>query len=214
MSVKRSVLTMMWSAVFMIAQVMSGFAAPVVVVPGESAGYVYYQTAGTGGNSTAPVEDHSFVGMVAAFSTTPPTDTWVECKGQAISSATYPYLVEFLTGNPAAVSATMPNYQGYFLRGVNTGATGIDPGRTLGSAQTDAIRNITGWFGPGFYSEFASVGANGAFYKGAAAVGTKFTGEPWTMNGGAIGLDASLVVPTASENRPANIAVIYAMRAK
>ena len=81
---------------------------------------------------------------------------------------------------------------------------GYDPNRTLGSFQSDAIRNITGTFG---------------LWKGIGNVGGVFanTGHTWncnSKNGGGdpgynISFDASRSVPTASENRMKNTAVNY-----
>lgn len=188
-------------------------AAPVVVVPGEGAGYVYYSA--NAGAAPAPAADTSFVGMIAAFSKTPPADKWVVCNGQTISKAAYPELVEFLAGS-AAASAVMPNYQGYFLRGANTTGAGLDAGRTVGSVQGDAIRNIAGTYYAGriTWTGAGGVVANGPFFD----AGEMYSAIPGSSSGSGgnrgIGFDASRQVPTAAENRPYNIAVIYAMRAK
>jgi len=99
--------------------------APIVVVPGEWAGYIYY-SASAGAPAAAPAEDPSFVGLVGAFIQAPLPDGWVACEGQTVSTTSYPKLVAYLAG-ASATSATIPNLRGYFLRGVNPGATGVDP---------------------------------------------------------------------------------------
>ena len=209
------------------------WSAPVVVVPGDGAGYVYY-SAGGGSAPATPVEDDSNVGMVAAFFFTPPTDTWVVCNGQTISAATYPKLVKALTGSDTAVSAVMPNLQGYFLRGANTGASGVDPGRTIGSAQadenkshnhagttanspavssstsTDGAHSHTSYYGPSGPYTGISVGAASVLITltnsaGAHAHTVTLPAHNHTFTTGSSG---------GAETRPVNIAVIYAMRAK
>lgn len=184
--------------------------APVVVIPGEGAGYIYYSAGGSGAPAT-PAEDDSNVGMVAAFFFTPPADTWVVCDGQTVFAAAYPKLVKALTGSDTATSAVVPNLQGYFLRGANPTMAGLDPNRTVGSSQGDAMRNFTGdiWVGWGGH-----ISANGVFQH-VNSIGINVVAEKW---GGWTSyiyrLNPSLAVPTANENRPHNIAVIYAMRAK
>jgi len=88
----------------------------------------------------------------------------------------------------------------------------VDTGRTLVSAQGDAIRNITGsWGSPSFGSVEAFYGtASGAFVKGARV-------NDMATNGGSYAaslssFDASRVVPTANENRPRNVAVLYCVK--
>lgn len=90
----------------------------------------------------------------------------------------------------------IPEVRGEFLRALDEGR-GIDASRTAGALQLDAIRNITGWGG-----STVAYGFSGAFYPAA--------GRP-ALGGGGSALsdamfDASRVVPTASENRPRNIA--------
>jgi len=83
---------------------------------------------------------------------------------------------------------------------------GIDVGRTAGSSQGDAIRNITG--------AASSVYRAGSLVVSGAMTMTVYGSSPAKI--GVVGADpgdnstisfnASLVVPTASENRPRNIA--------
>ena len=215
--------------------VSTASAAPVVVIPGESAGYIYYSAGGSGAPTT-PAADTSFVGMIAAFSTTPPTDTWVVCNGQTISAGTYPELVEFLAG-AAAASAVMPNYQGYFLRGANTGASGVDPGRTVGSTQGDENKSHnhagTTANSPAVSSSTSTDGAHThslqAYESGSNQGNLVEWGGSGTLNTLASSSNGAhfhtVTLPAhnhtfttgssgGTETRPVNIAVIYAMRAK
>ena len=101
----------------------------------------------------------------------------------------YPELSALLCGQ-------VPDLRGLFLRG-HGGNSAV-----LGVRQGDAIRNITGSF-TGTYT-----GISGVFYRitgGDIKAGSE---------GELIGLDVSRQVPTANENRPANQAVRYLIRAR
>jgi len=96
-----------------------------------------------------------------------------------------------------------PDLRGEFRRGLDNGR-GVDAGRGIGTAQGDAIRNITGKL-HGYHelsnSDLPDV-EKGAFYVDRSMGNT---------NGGVTatrswGFDASRVVPTAAENRPRNLA--------
>ena len=93
----------------------------------------------------------------------------------------------------------LPNGAGEFLRGWDNGR-GVDSGRTLWSYQSDAIRNIT--------AAWAGMWSTNTTVSGAA--GKTFSDNTRAANGTAaaryqIDFDASLVVPTAGENRPRNL---------
>ena len=74
------------------------------------------------------------------------------------------------------------------------------------------MRNITGQFGNGFYGETGSANATGVFAVNGSAGNTKYTNAGWTSNGPLIDFDASRTVPTASENRPRNVALLYCVK--
>lgn len=111
----------------------------------------------------------------------------------------------------------MPDFRGLFLRGhgsqaFNSGGYGniSHASETLGTVQGDAIRNITG---------------RGMVHVSRAAASEIVSGAIAHDNGNARGVgdsdndnpigtfNASLVVPTAPENRPVNMAVRYLIRA-
>ncbi|EMN1419562.1 tail fiber protein [Klebsiella aerogenes] len=167
-----------------------------------------------GGDTTAWVEfrqDGSFVingtdvspvGIPQPWPLTSAPLGWLICNGAAFDKAMYPYLAA------AYPSGKLPDLRGEFIRGWDAGR-GVDAGRAILAAQGDAIRNITG-------SINAVGGEGGALYFKSTPANTS-----WVHWGGdntfhdvmSYGFDASRVVPTASENRPRNIAFNFIVRA-
>lgn len=132
---------------------------------------------------------------------------WLECNGAAISRMTYGTLFAVIGTNygagDGATTFNLPDLRGEFLRGADRGR-GVDAGRAIGSAQGDAIRNITGGLGASLGNTFAS---------GAVAVDVMNSNSTLANTAGEYAyptriFDASRVVPTASENRPRNVAVL------
>lgn len=140
-----------------------------------------------------------------------PPDGYLMMTGQSFNSSTYPKLA---LAYPALV---LPDMRSEFIRGWD-GTRGIDPSRTLLSKQGDAIRNITGAITPttndvntSYIPVHSPAGAitPRATYNTAAL--STVVGSVTRPAG--IAFDASLVVPTAAENRPRNIAFNYIVRA-
>lgn len=135
-------------------------------------------------------------------SATPPTG-WLKCNGAAFTTSRYPKLAQ---AYPALI---LPDLRGEFIRGWDD-SRGVDSGRSLLSAQGDAIRNITGRVDNAVTS--AKNSYLGAMqYQGSSYISVQSGGvNVDAMN---ISFDASRIVPTASENRPRNIAFNYIVRA-
>ncbi|MCV1327918.1 phage tail protein [Escherichia coli] len=163
----------------------------------------FLQNLGLGEGSALPV------GVPVPWpSATPPTG-WLKCNGAAFSAEDYPNLAK------AYPTLKLPDLRGEFIRGWD-GGKGVDSGRTLLSAQGDAIRNITGVVG------YSSIGdsqgllgyVSGAFSasesKAPALSGASASGYQRSLYAN---FNASAVVPTANENRPRNIAFNYIVRA-
>lgn len=132
----------------------------------------------------------------------PESGTWLDCNGQDCSA--YPRLVNILGSN------NVPDMQGLFPRSI--GSQSIDntihDGGNLGTKQGDAIRNITGYFGGNEHSGYDS---GGAFYsEGSSYQGVD--GSDWDNTRTVF--DASRVVPTADENRPASISMRFLIKAE
>ncbi|HCJ8640298.1 TPA: phage tail protein [Escherichia coli] len=139
-------------------------------------------------------------------SATPPTG-WLKCNGAPFSAEEYPELAKVYPTNK------LPDLRGEFIRGWDDGR-GIDAGREILSAQGDAIRNITGtvgWYGDGLLSNVSGV-FSGRDRVNQRTVATDSTVDTNIKYASAY-FDASTKVPTATENRPRNIAFNFIVRA-
>lgn len=149
-----------------------------------------------------------FIGMASFFCMQTAPKGWLFANGSAVSRTTYAKLFSKIGthygGGNGSTTFTLPDLRGVFLRGWDAGR-GLDGGRSIGTWQDDAIRNI---YGSGVGRDVSSQ-PSGAFYPVGS---TPYAGYGGT-NGSFIGFDASRVVPTANENRPRNISLavyIYA----
>lgn len=128
---------------------------------------------------------------------------FLKFNGATFSAATYPKLALVIP------SLTLPDARGEFPRIWDDGR-GVDAGRAIFSAQGDAIRNIVG--------SINALGAeSGAFYYSrtpSTGSWVHWAADTATHDVITYGFDASRVVPTASENRPRNIAFNFLVRAK
>lgn len=113
------------------------------------------------------------------------------------------------------IGNNVPDLRGQFVRGWDNGrGLDTDSTRSIKSTQSDAIRNITGNLY--YIAESWNDGgiADGAFekYTGYSKKDTPSSTD--SSSQGAIHFDASNVVPTANENRPTNIAMMYIIKAE
>ena len=137
-------------------------------------------------------------------------DNWLECNGQAISSAVYPELV-------AVVGSTVPDYRGIFLRGHGSQTSThygdvVHSSAGLSQLQGDGIREI--W---GSVSGTSNRGVFGSAYSGAFSVSGSAHGPSrdgdWSQ-GNTLAFQASQTTPVVGEIRPVNRAVRYLIRAR
>ena len=156
-------------------------------------------------------------GAVQFFARNTAPNGWVKANGAALSRSTYADLftaigTTFGAGN-GSTTFTLPDMRGEFPRGWDD-ARGADSSRSFGSAQGDAIRNITGQVIDFTYNQsYTEPGsANGAFFNS----GSVPLASPTTAQQGGypdrVSFDASRQVPTASENRPRNIALLACIK--
>jgi microcystin-dependent protein len=158
-------------------------------------------------------------GAVVPFAMSNPPTGWLECNGAYLQRAAYSALFNAIGTRFGSGSTTfrLPDLRGQFLRGWDHGR-GVDAGRALGSSQSDAIRNITGavtFLGTsGSSSTMNTETTQGALDADAevSAGATQLT--PSTSSGWrqVLRLDASDQVPTAAENRPKNVALMFCIK--
>lgn len=146
-------------------------------------------------------------GTITMWGTSVPPTGWFELNGQTFSIAQNPGLATLFP------SGKVPDFRGYFVRAWDRGVgRDSDYGRGVLSIQNDAIRNITGYVSGANRVMFDS--QNGAFYD----PGTRHGGGITLSNGDStpylddFAFDASRQVPTAPENRPKNIAIMYIIK--
>jgi microcystin-dependent protein len=171
-------------------------------------------------------------GMIAFFPATAAPTGWLKANGALVSRATFFNLwaVAQASGNLVTDAAWLaangptgafsqgdgsttfriPDLRGEFIRGFDDGR-GADASRGIGTSQGDAIRNLTGSFGP-FRQALSGTlaAASGVFSLGtASASGDANNGSSNVIS---INLSASNQVPTAAENRPRNIALLACIK--
>lgn len=134
---------------------------------------------------------------------------WLSCDGALVSRTTYAALFAAIGttwgAGDGSTTFQLPDCRGRFR--AMEGTDGTAASKTFGQKLGDAIRNITG--ATGAYFRAAATGSTGAL--GAAAYGSTppKAGVQGTDPGDSATLEfnASLQVPTASENRPYTIVV-------
>ena len=146
-------------------------------------------------------------GTIKMWGTVSAPQGWLELNGQAFDKTQNPILGALYP------SGRVPDLRGQFVRAWDHGA-GIDSDSSRGilSTQGDAIRNISG-----SVSGIGGVrfdGYYGSFYDSGARHGNmaQTTGTCSSNCNDDFAFDASRQVPTAPENRPKNIALMYIMK--
>lgn len=146
---------------------------------------------------------------------------YLELDGSAQKIAAFPDLAAYLggafdKGDEPAGYFRLPDGRGNALRGWDHGR-GVDPGRSLGSEQLDALQNIAGAFTSRQTDQVANdiSGMSGAFKFGVDGVagGTKVISGASLKPVSEITFDASRVARTASETRMRNLSVMWCIKA-
>lgn len=166
------------------------------------------------------IQHDELVGEVAFFARSTPPSGWLKANGAAVSRTTYAALFAAIGTTFGAgdgrTTFNLPDLRGEFIRGLDDGRN-IDRGRRLGTAQGDAIRNITGKL------DGSAMGSGNQVLEGkmiaSGAIGTTYQQRQWSGDQGGWGeqsvsfdFDASRVVPTAGENRPRNVALLACIK--
>ena len=151
-----------------------------------------------------------FVGIPIPYPLSTVPTGCLAMNGQRFDTRRYPKLAQKYP------SGQLPDMRGEFIRGWDNGR-GVDAGRGVLSAQSDAIRNITGEHGISQYADNDHM--LGAFNSNNTSLSNGIFERrniEWNdrvslsaPHREIISFDASRVVPTANENRPRNIAYHY-----
>ena len=160
------------------------------------------------GSNKLPDLTRSDVGMTAYFAVDNIPAGWIAFDEVAtqVTEQHYPELYRHLVGKYGSI-ASVPKVADRFLRNAGNGLS-------VGQTQDDAIRNITGRFGPldnGLKSYLETM-LDGAFYLIEEEQYFGLNGS-WNNNNPLVGFDASKVVPTADENRPKSLALKLCIKA-
>jgi len=169
---------------------------------------------GTDGITTPQINAGNIVGQVCFFGMTTVPEGFLKANGAAVSRTTYSELFAAIGttygSGDGSTTFNLPDLRGEFVRGWDDGR-GVDSGRGFGSAQGDAIRNITGAVETahslGLYS---TSGYSGSFAPNNVLRGS-IGGESGSFRTG-FNFDASRQVPTASEVRPRNVALLACIK--
>jgi phage-related tail fiber protein len=156
---------------------------------------------------TADIDKYIPVGFPLPWPQPTPPGGWLKCNGATFDKVKYPKLA---TAYPSGV---LPDLRGEFMRGWDDGR-GVDSGRSLLSAQADAIQNIVGTFGrtqlfkdtmyTGPFNQIDQIGSVGLSPAPGPDVG--YGACNWSF-------DASRAVRTATETRPRSVAFNFIVRA-
>ena len=152
-----------------------------------------------GNSNKLPDLTRSDVGMTAYFAVDNIPAGWIAFDEVAtqVTEQRYPELYRHLVGKYGSI-ASVPKVADRFLRNAGNGLS-------VGQTQDDAIRNITGKFGP--------VDGDGR-HTGAFRQEESFGyGSTWSDSRWWVSFDASRVVPVANENRPKSLILKLCIKA-
>lgn len=157
------------------------------------------------------LEDATPTGLVVINPVETIPDGFLECNGAELSKTTYADLYGVIGTQYGGTSTTfrLPELRGEFVRGWDNGRGADDSGRGIGSRQSDAIRNIAGGFGGSYGQHPTYFYASGAF---SAVKASNYTHGSRYSGGYNLVFDASRQVPTAAQNRPRNVAMMYCIK--
>lgn len=170
--------------------------------------------------------NNDMVGAVVAFAMNSAPEGWLIADGSQKSRVTYARLfsrIGTIYGvGDGSTTFNVPDGRANFIRGADNGR-GVDAGRVFGSYQADAIINITGAMNirvssanSGIWAD-TIINADGALSNGGIVATTDTNGlsapnSLATPRVQKINFRASDSVPTATETRPKNLAMLYCIK--
>jgi len=161
-----------------------------------------------GGGVIAGIE----IGAVSAFAMPTPPTGWLVCDGSAVSRTEYADLfatIGTLWGYGDEVSTfNLPDLRGEFVRGLDDGR-GVDDGRLFASVQADAFQGHK----HEFFQSPATLSVGGSYHPSAENFDQIGPYQAGVGVGNPVTDGASGSPRTASETRPRNVAMTYAIKA-
>lgn len=156
-------------------------------------------------------------GTIAMFVGPNPPAGYLACNGAAVSRTTYSalntlanavgYAAPWGAGD-GSTTFNVPNFLGQFPRGYDSGGS-VDPGRTFGTTQTDAMQGHLHSPPSGSLAYFAQVSSS----TESTEAGSNATFDDKFAATGAATTDGSHGTPrVASETRPTNVAVLFIIK--
>ena len=149
-------------------------------------------------------------GAVMSFARASAPSGWLKCNGAAVSRTTYAALYTAIGGvfgtGDGSTTFNVPEMRGEFVRGWDD-SRGVDGSRVFGSAQADAVQDVTGTL------RLATGGvasATGPFAADGATVPHIDAGITGTDPG--ITFALSRVARTAAETRGRNVALLWCIK--
>ncbi|MCG3675580.1 phage tail protein [Aliarcobacter butzleri] len=151
-------------------------------------------------------------GMISIFATNYVPGGFLECNGAAISRTVYAELFSRVETTYGAGDGTntfnIPDLRDRFVRGKSST-------RYMGLKEEDAIRNIWGLFSVSynFLSPFAlPIATDGVFGSHENGESNELPVTPGSIGTKSVEFNASKVVPTADENRPKSITLMFCIK--
>jgi len=152
-------------------------------------------------------------GMIQMCGKSTAPSGYLLCDGADVSRTTYVDLFAVIgeTFGPGDGSTTfnLPDFRGIFPRGSGTNETLGSVGGSVGDYQDFAIENITGFF---TVYNGVIINASGVFSKEDFETTNQLTPSSPTHARDAVKFNASTVVNTDSETRPANLSINFIIK--
>lgn len=201
--------------------VLPGAANPFFLRPGFGGLPVGAVTAFAGALG-APDSNSPPADVTPAAFTTDPLEAWgwMLCDGRSLSSADYPELFAVLghVYGGAGAQFNIPDYRGYFLRGVGTG-TRNDPDiatRTTppgGQGSSDGVGSVQSFALQAHEHTYSSAPAPSATSPSGTAAGAPSVASTLTTGGPVAGTGQTQAVQVSvNETRPLNVYVNYIIK--
>lgn len=150
----------------------------------------------------ANISNSRTIGVIKLFAGDTPPEGHLVCNGAAVSRTAYPELFAVIGtryGAGDGVSTfNLPNTEDRFPRFAGGGLV-------VGEKQGDAIRNITGTLKNVYTAGGAATGAIEDTNVSLEPIWAAGPNTPYTLT---LDFNSARVVPTADENRPANVALL------